>query len=315
MPTLSRPRAGSLQFYPRVRSRKQVPKTNWKKVPAKDKDKVLGFLTYKVGMSTAIVKDNTDKSMTLGKTINIPVTILEAPSMKIFSVRFYNKGKVTQDTIVSKDKELKKKLKLPKVAMDAKTLVAPKEFDDVRIIAYSLVKTTGVKKKPDLTELAVSADDKLEFIKSLIGKEITLDHFNPEMIDARATTKGKGFSGPVKRFGITLKSHKSEKGVRRPGSLAPWHPARVTFRTPMAGQLGNASRVHYNLSVVKFGKIADLDINPKKGFINYGNIKTNYIIVKGSVQGSRKKQVLVTPSFRPTKITAKQKLEFKELSI
>ena len=52
--------------------------------------------------------------------------------------------------------------------------------------------------------------------------------------------------GPVKRFGISLKFHKSEKGVRRPGSLAPWHPARVTFRTPNMGQTGFFTRVSYN---------------------------------------------------------------------
>jgi len=42
------------------------------------------------------------------------------------------------------------------------------------------------------------------------------------MVDSKTFTKGKGFQGPVKRFGISLRSHKSEKVIRGPGSLGPW---------------------------------------------------------------------------------------------
>jgi len=293
-----------------VRAKKAIPRTNWTNIKS-GLNQILGFITYKVGMGSAIVKDNTDKSMTAGKNITIPITILEVPSMKIFAVRFYNKGLPVKDFIVSTEKELKRKVKIPKKVQD---IVPPKEYDDIHLIVYSISKTTSIKKTPDLAEIAISADNKLEFVESLIGKELTLDFFKNELIDARGLTKGKGFVGPVKRFGITLKAHKSEKGVRRPGSLAPWHPARVTFRTPMAGQLGNSSRLQYNLKVINSGKISDRDINPKSGFKNYGKIKTSYIIIKGSVQGPSKRQILLTPSFRPTKITKKQKYDFKELA-
>jgi large subunit ribosomal protein L3 len=81
----------------------------------------------------------------------------------------------------------------------------------------------------------------------------------------------------------------------------------------MAGQLGMFSRVHYNLPVVTTGNVSEKDINPKSGFKKYGPIKGNYIVVKGSVQGPAKRAILVTPSFRPTKKAAKQKLEFQRL--
>ena len=65
-----------------------------------------GFISYKAGMSSALVKDNTPNSMTKDKQITIPVTILECPSMKIFSVRFYKNGKVAKDVLVEQlDKE------------------------------------------------------------------------------------------------------------------------------------------------------------------------------------------------------------------
>ena len=58
MPKINRPRFGSLQFYPRKRVRKFLPRVNW--VPVYDnvkEDGVLGVIGYKVGMSTAIVKE------------------------------------------------------------------------------------------------------------------------------------------------------------------------------------------------------------------------------------------------------------------
>jgi len=66
------------------------------------------------------------------------------------------------------------------------------------------------------------------------------------LVDIRGLTIGKGLQGPVKRFGITLKAHKSEKGQRSVGAIGSFHPTRVTFRVPRAGQLGMFTRVTYN---------------------------------------------------------------------
>ena len=312
MPKLSKPREGSLQFWPRSRASKLIPSVNWKVVKYDIKTEgVLGFIGYKVGMATAIVKDSTDKSMTTGKRIAIPVTILEAPNMKIYSIRFYNKGLVAKDIVVSQDKELKKLVSVPK-ALPA--IEAPAQYDDIKVLVYSLPKSTALKKTPDMAEVAVNAPNKLEFIKSLVGKELSVKDFAKHpLLDVRGLTSGKGFSSAVKRYGISLKQHKSEKGRRRPGSLGPWHPARVTFRTPMAGQLGMFTRVHYNQKMVFASSIAEKDINKADGFMHYGKIKTNYILVQGSVQGPQKRQILLTPALRPTKKQAKKKYEFQEL--
>ena len=43
-------------------------------------------------------------------------------------------------------------------------------------------------------------------------------------------------------------------------------------------------RVHYNFNIIKAGKISEDDVNPKSGWKNYGKIKTEYILVNGSVQ-------------------------------
>lgn len=310
----TRPRFGSLQFWPRKRSERAIPNVNWSTIKGDGKtDSILGFIAYKVGMASALVKDTTEKSMTAGKKIYIPITILEVPNMKIFSVRFYKNNKVVKDIIVSTDKDLKRIVRLPKQAKDIDK-EAPKEFDDIRAIIYTLPKQAFLKKAPNLIEVAIEAKDKLAFVKSLIGKEISLkDFLKSQLLDVRGVTRGRGLVGPVKRFGISLKSHKSEKGVRRPGSLGPWHPARVTFRVAMAGQQGMFTRVQYNSKVVSSGSISEKDINKKGGFEHYGKISSNYLILRGSVQGPQKRPVLLTPSFRPTKQMAKKKYELLEI--
>ncbi|MBI2632253.1 50S ribosomal protein L3 [Candidatus Pacearchaeota archaeon] len=314
MAKLSKSREGSLQFWPRKRAAKILHSVNWGQIKGKDKtSSLLGFIAYKVGMATALVKDNTSDSMTKGKKVYFPVTILETPNMKIFSVRFYRNGIVLKDVIVSQDKELKKIVRIPKNLKPLDSEI-PKDFDDLKLLIYSLAKQTSFKKTPDMIEIAVHADNKIEYVKSLIGKEISLKDFTHfELLDVRGLTIGKGLSGPIKRFGLALKQHKTEKGVRRPGSLGPWHPARVTFRAPQAGQLGFFSRTHYNLKLISSGNIAEKDINPSSGFKHYGKIRGYYLILRGSVQGPSKRQILVTPSFRPTKSAEKKKFEFQEL--
>lgn len=318
MPKLSRPRKGSLQFYPRKRAARFVPGVNWRPISS-SQEGFLGFIAYKVRMASAVVKDKTDKSMTQNKKLTVPVTILETPSMKILSVRFYKNGNVLKEVVVSNDKELKRKVKVVKTPKDlSKMTPKPEEYDDIRAILYSMPKQTTVKKTPDIVEVAIKSENKLDFISKYIGKEITLDDFLKEdfnLLDVRGVTKGKGTQGPVKRFGITLRFHKSEKGVRKVGSIAPWHPARVTFRTPMAGQMGLFTRVHYNLKVISKGKISEGDINPPHGFKDYGKIKSNYLVVKGSVQGPTKRQVVLTPSMRKTKKQDKKSYEFQELIV
>lgn len=313
MPTKKSPRKGSLQFWPRKRVSKFLPSVNWDAIS--EGKKIKGFIAYKAGMASAYVKDNTEHSMTKGKSIVVPITIIECPSMKIFSARFYKNGIVAKEVLAENlDKELKKKIKLPKTKKTKMEDVKTEDYDDMRVICYSVVKDSKIKKKPDLTEigLAGSLEEKLNFVKENLAKKISvLDIFEKsQLVDIRGLTKGHGLQGPVKRFGITLKSHKSEKGRRRPGSLGPWHPARVTFRAPQAGQLGMFTRIVYNNKIIDLGKSEDRAL---KNIKNYGDINTDYIIVNGSVQGPAKRQLLITASLRGTKKQLKKNYELKGL--
>ncbi len=306
------PRKGSLQYWPRKRARKILPSPNWKAIDPESQKKLNSFIVYKAGMASAYVKDDTADSMTKGKKIIVPVTILECPSMKIFSVRFYKAGKVMKEILAEGlDKELKKKVKLPATAKKMDDFGTG--YEDVRVICYSIVKKTNIKKTPDLSEISLggSLEEKIKFIKDNLGKEILISHIfeKGELVDLRGLTKGKGFQGPVKRFGITLKSHKSEKGQRRPGAIGSFHPGRTTRFAPMAGQIGMFTRVTYNNKILGLGKAEDRFMKIK----NFGDIKTDYLIVAGSVQGPAKRQLLVTPSLRKTKKQIKKNFELLEL--
>jgi large subunit ribosomal protein L3 len=315
MPSTKSPRKGSLQFWPRKRVNRFLPSVNWKAINSGKSLK--GFIGYKAGMASVEVKDLTLNSMTKDKKIIIPATIIECPSMKIFSIRFYKKGIVAKEILSENlDKELKRRIKLPKEHKSNLDSVKTGEYEDVSIIAYSQAKKTEIKKKPDMTEIGLngSLEEKMNFIKTHLNKEISLSQIfsSGDVVDLRGLTKGKGFQGPVKRFGVHLRFHKSEKGVRKVGSIGPWHPARVTFRVPMAGQMGMFTRVHYNQKVISIGKAQDLG-EKLKNLKNYGNLNTDYLIVAGSVQGVPKRPLMITSSLRTSKMQKKKNYEFIEV--
>ena len=312
------PRKGSLQFWPRKRARKFLPRVNWNAINSGKNLK--GFIAYKAGMKSAIVKDNTEHSMTKGKRIAVPVTILECPNIKIFSVRFYKNGIVKEEVIAEeslKDKELKRKIKLPKIIKKKLDKINLNEVDNVSVIVYSQIKKTNLKKTPDFSEIGIAGNnvnEKINFVKGNINKEISvLDVFEKgDLVDVRGLTTGRGLQGPVKRFGITLKRNKAEKGRRNPGSLGPWHPARVTFRAPQAGQVGMFTRVIYNNKILDMGKAENK--KELKGIKNYGDVKTDYIILRGSIQGPSKRQLVITNTLRPTREQTKKKFDLLELN-
>ena len=222
-----RPRRGSLQFWHRKRAIKETPRVrNW----AKSKEvKVLGFAGYKAGMTHVHFVDNKPKSPTKGEELQVPVTILEAPSIKIFGFRLLSKSTPDAPSHVlfdvlsdSLDVELKRRLTLPKKRKEQEMLKKAESFlekaKDVRILAYTQPKLTSIgKKKPEILELAVGGTDvkeKFKYAKSILGKELgAKDIFKEgEFVDIHSVTKGKGLQGPIKRFGAKLESHKSNKG-------------------------------------------------------------------------------------------------------
>lgn len=302
MPKIHMPRSGSIAYWPRKRAAKILPSANWDYIETVSKQKgLLGFIAYKAGMARILAKDSTNDSLTKGKQIVIPVTIIECPTIKIFSVRFYKNNRVAFE-ILNKDldNDLKRKIKLPKKQIVSLEEAEKRsdEFDNVRVLVYTLVKKINLKKSPDLLEMGIGGTlaEKLDFVKNNLNKELNVGNAftKNQLVDIRALTRGLGSQGPVKRFGIGLRSHKAEKGQRRPGNLGSWTPCRVSFRVAQMGQLGFFTRNKYN------NKIIDILSNEKLPFSieNYGKIDGSFLVIKGSIQGTPKRQMVLSAPVR-----------------
>ena len=88
MPQVRRPRKGSRAYGPRKRAKSQTPRLDsWPEIGGSPR--IQGFAGYKVGMTHAFVVDRREKSTTSGMEVQVPVTVVEAPPMKIAAVRFY----------------------------------------------------------------------------------------------------------------------------------------------------------------------------------------------------------------------------------
>ena len=106
-----------------------------------------------------------------------------------------------------------------------------------------------------------------------VGDVVAVDTFAAgEKVDVTGTTKGRGYSGAVKRWGHhTLRAtHGTGPVHRQVGSMgANSSPSRVFKNKKMAGQYGNEKVTVLNLEVVKI------------------DTEKNLIAVKGAVPGSR----------------------------
>ncbi len=307
----SRPRRGSLAFSPRKRASRIVPRVrSWPDYEGEPK--LLGFAGYKAGMTHVIMIDDRKNSPTYGEEIVVPVTVIECPPMKVLGIRVYKNtpyglqiaGEVWTNEL---DEFLGRRINLPKKSPDVDRLREIEDIAEVRLITYTQpYMITGVPKKvPDVMENKVGGSDinaVLDYAIAKLGKEIRISEVFQEgqLIDVIAITKGKGFQGPVKRWGvITLDAkHARSSKHRRVGTLGPWNPARVRWTVPQAGQMGFHQRTEYNKRIIKIGENGE-EITPKGGFVHYGVIRSDYVLVSGSVPGPVKRLIRMRDAIRP----------------
>jgi len=310
---IRRPKRGSLAFHPRARASRHAGRVRcW---PASEKLGLLGFPAYKAGMTHVHMIEDRPNSPEKGKEVLRAATVVDCPPVKVFGVRAYSTNKfgkfviseVWHDQI---DKDLARRVKrLPK-QMDFEKRIAEMEAlldsaSDVTVLVHTLPRLTGLKKKPDIIEIGLggpSAKEKFAYAKGLLGKEIRVsDVFRSgELVDVTAVTKGKGFQGPVKRFGIRIRNRKTNDARRNPGSLGPWHPHQIMWSVPLAGQTGYHQRTEFNKRLLRIGN-SESPINPKGGFLRYGQVDNEYALLAGSTPGPTKRLINLRKPVRPWK--------------
>lgn len=299
-------------YSPRKRATSEIPRfSSWPDVS--DGPRIQGFAGYKAGMTHALVVDYRKSSTTSGQEVQIPVTVLEVPPMKVAAVRLYRNSPyglktVTEIWTKKLDKQLRSRLPVPKSVETEKAWkgVNSTDVDEVRVLVYTQpYLVTGVPKKtPEIMENRIGGgniDERLEYAKSILGKEITIQDFTREgdVVDVAAVTKGKGFGGHHKRWGTKLLSHKDSKKRRGVGTTGSFRPGYTRPTVPQAGQVGYHQRTEYNKRVLKIGDSGE-EVTPEGGFLAYGMLRNGYVLLHGSVPGPAKRLVRLRNAIRPT---------------
>merc|ERR1712196_682857 len=91
-----------------------------------------------------------------------------------------------------------------------------------------------------------------------MGKPVPVDAVfaKDEMVDVIGVTKGHGYNGVITRWGCTRLPRKTHRGLRKVACVGTWHPARLQFQVPRAGQRGYHHRTEINKKVYRIGKAA-----------------------------------------------------------
>ncbi|MHC1611080.1 MAG: 50S ribosomal protein L3 [Candidatus Methanospirareceae archaeon] len=298
------PRRGSLAFSPRKRARSETCRIRRKELVGDRR--LQSFAGYKAGMTHLILTDDRPHSLTRGMEVAVPVTVIETPPMRVEGFRLYKDTSYGKRAVTEVwagegggDLDLGTIEEMIKNAEDKQAL-------SLHLIASTAPEAvTGVpKKRHDIMEIKMSGEveQDIEYAKDLFGKELKVRDVLKEgdFVDVTAVTRGKGTEGPVKRWGITIqnaKAKRSGKG-RHVGSIGGWRPRRVRWRVPQLGQTGYHQRTEYNKRILKIGEDGE-EITPKGGFIKYGIVRNEYLLLKGSVPGPKKRLVRLSHAIRP----------------
>ncbi len=311
-----------MQFWPRKRAKKQHARIrSWTTQPGK----AGAFAGYKVGMTHVIITDGRKTTKTKGMDLRIPATIIECPPLRVIGVRLYTRDakyaygeRPARDIVVKGTPDLSRTF--PVTKKEASLFdIKPEAYTDVRLLVQTQPALTLIKKRPEVFEIGLGGtiQQKCALAKEKLGKEIHPNDVFAEgqQVDVHSVTTGRGVQGPVKRFGVAIRHHKSEKTKRGPGSLGGWRgQGHVMYRVAHAGQMGYHTRTELNKWILKIDA-QPKNINPVGGFKHYGLVKNGYLLLKGSVGGPAKRLIKVTPATRPSSKIQTEPANIKYVSL
>ncbi len=296
------PRRGSLGYSPRKRAPSPIARIrSW---VSDGKVRLQGFAGYKAGTTHVVVEDGEEKA--------VATTVVAAPPLRVCGLRLYGQGysglKVISEVWAQDvSKDLERVFVLPKKfegnTADAESKIGAAK--EVRLIVHTQPRMSSMpNNKPEVMEYLVGGPlvEAFQYAKGLLGKEIRVkDIFQEgEFVDAASITKGKGFQSPLRKWGTKHLPRKTRKGRRTAGTLGPWHPAAMMWSVPQSGQMGYHQRTELNKEILKIGENGG-EVTPKGGFMGFGLIKGDFVLLKGSIPGPRKRLVRLRPAVRAPK--------------
>ena len=321
----SQPRRGSLAYLPRGRAKSMEARIRTWPQEEGDQPKLLAHAGFKAGCIRIASIDDRDKTPNFGKQLVSLGTVVVTPPIVIIGVRGYSKDRYGIDSSFDVyAKELPKELpRLFTAKSDEKSLERAEKslgrINEIFAIAAILPGQAGIdQKKPYVFEIAVRGGDiqkQFAFVKDLLGKEVKVDQVFQKGadVDIAAITKGKGIEGPITRWGVKKKQHKSRKSVRALGTLGPISPATIMYTVPRAGQRGFHQRTQYNnrIMIMSNTQNSEFKINPAGGFKHFGLVEGDFVVIRGSIPGTYRRLVKLRSPMRhrTSKITQPKVLE------
>jgi len=337
------PRHGATGFSPRKRAARMRGRI--RSFPRDDQGQpchLTAFLGYKAGMTHIVRELDKLGSKMHKKEIVEAVTVIEAPPMIVVGVVGYHhtpsglkavscvwashlgeevKRRFYRRWYQSKKKAFTnyaKKYSESKAEIDAGLDKIKRCSTIVRVLAHTQVRKVKAlrQKKAHLVEIQVnggSIAQKVDFAVGLFEKQVPVDGvFNhSDMIDVIAVTKGHGFEGVTRRWGVRKLPRKTHKGLRKVACIGAWHPARVAWTVPRAGQRGFHHRTEANKKIYRIGKSEDAKngstefdvtekrITPMGGFPHYGVVNEDFVMLKGCIPGPRKRVITLRKAIYP----------------
>jgi len=321
----SAPRRGSLAYLPRSRAKSFEARIRaWPKVNSEE-PKLLVHAGFKAGCVQIVNIDDREKTPNHGKQLVSLGTVIVTPPILIVGIRGYSKdvdGKHARFDLYADNlpKNISQLIKPKnKEGLLEQLEKSFKKISEVYAIIAIIPRNAGLEqKKPYIFEASVKGGDikkQFQFVKELLGKEVKIDQIFEvgTTVDTAAITKGKGWEGPITRWGVKKKQHKSRKSVREVGSLGPISPQYVMYTVPRAGQRGFHQRIEYDKRIMVMDNTENIKykINPKGGFKHFGNVSGDFIILRGSVPGTYNRLIKLRSQIRniPKKITKPDILE------
>jgi len=189
----------------------------------------------------------------------------------------------------------------------------------IRAIVHTQISKIKIgQKKAHIKEIQInggSTADKVDFVVKMFEQPVPVSTvFTPnEMVDVIGVTKGHGNNGVVTRWGVTRLARKSHRGQRKVACIGTWHPARVQFQVPRAGQRGYFHRTEINKKIYRIGKstrddphnaqgsndLTEKAITPMGGYPHYGEVNEDWIMIKGTCTGPKKRVITIRKSMVP----------------
>ena len=338
----SKPRRGSMGYGPRKRAIRQFARiTSWPETEASEV-RIQGFAGWKAGMTHILMRDTNPKSTSAGQEVRKAVTVVETPPMNVLAVRGYKMtpyGKQTAGEVwadVSDDspanlfprlanqtrgerdveegrKPATRGGRIPKrpsqPSEDALNTLREQDLTEVRLIACTqpdLVRSVP-SKTPEIMEIGLTGGDidaKLDWAMERLGGQVGLEDVYEagQEIDVVGVTKGKGWQGSIKRFGLKMLSHKNSKRRRQCCNMCDFGTGYVRKTIRQAGQVGYHKRTELNKKILRISNPEESEITPAGGFLNYGEVRNPYMIIQGSLPGPAKRLLRFRDPTRPRKV-------------